>query len=319
MAVDLMAVTPNVISRGVRGKHFLFYGDISTRKTTVASSFPKSLILAAENGYKLIPGVHAQDISSWGDFKIALRQLELPAVKTAYETIVIDTVSLLADLAVQHICNLHGIKELGELEYGKGWTLFKKEFRTAINKITQLGYSVIFITHAEIKRDDTGMIVGAWPQLDKRPMEAVMALVDFALFLQKEPKDETPDTITVYAYPNLSSEIQTKTRLSTIPKRFEFNYENLEAVLEKAVTDYEEIYNFKAKQSADAKIELESFDSIKTSTINLATQLYDKPTLIEKVTTLIENALNGKRLSDTTPADLEILLALRAEFMDLVE
>ena len=185
MAVDLMAVSPNVISRGVRGKHFLFYGDISTRKTTVASSFPKSLILAAENGYKLIPGVHAQDISSWGDFKIALRQLELPAVKTAYETIVIDTVSLLADLAVQHICNLHGIKELGELEYGKGWTLFKKEFRTAINKITQLGYSVIFITHAEIKRDDTGMIVGAWPQLDKRPMEAVMALGRLCLVFAK--------------------------------------------------------------------------------------------------------------------------------------
>ena len=36
-------------------------------------------------------------------------------------------------------------------------------------------------------------IVGVWPQLDKRPMEAVILCRLWPLFLQKEPKDETPD------------------------------------------------------------------------------------------------------------------------------
>ena len=50
--MNLLEVKRNKVTRGVGNKHFLFYGDPGTRKTSVASLFPDSLILATEIGYK---------------------------------------------------------------------------------------------------------------------------------------------------------------------------------------------------------------------------------------------------------------------------
>lgn len=63
-------------------------------KTTTASKFPKSLLLAAEKGYSALPGVFAQPINSWSDFLKVLRELKDPAVKEKFETIVIDTAKI---------------------------------------------------------------------------------------------------------------------------------------------------------------------------------------------------------------------------------
>ena len=117
------------------------------------------MILAAENGHKLTP-VYTHRILVHGvTFKIALRPTRATSRKTAYETIVIDTVSLLADLAVQHICNLHGIKELGELEYGKGWTLFKKNLGLRLIKLATIRLQCYFYYPCgNQKKSDTGTL-----------------------------------------------------------------------------------------------------------------------------------------------------------------
>ena len=45
---------------------------------------PKTLLLAFERGYNALPGVMAQDITSWGEMKQVMRELKKPEIKAHY-------------------------------------------------------------------------------------------------------------------------------------------------------------------------------------------------------------------------------------------
>lgn len=325
--MDLLSIKPNVVSRGVAGKYFLFYGDPSTRKTSVASLFPKALLLATEIGYSMIPGIHAAPIKSWGEFREVVRELKRPEVQAAYQTIVIDTVGLLTDMCMKYVCDINSVKELSEVPWGQGWTQFKKEFRTQMNTIAQLGYGIVFIAHSDTKRDnESGSIVSAVPMLDKKPRESVIALVDFILFLQKEPKDNNPEEITVYAYSNLQSSIESKTRARYLAPRFEFNFENLEKEIVKAIDMYEKeeagsvtsnVINHHVEIAAQGP----SFEELKKQVLDIAgTLINDSDADIKlQASNQIAAIMKGVRVSETTQADYDKLATLKEALLEIKE
>ena len=53
---------------------------------------PSPLLLATEKGYNTIPGIIAQDITSWADVKQVARELRKAEVKAAFKSIIVDTV-----------------------------------------------------------------------------------------------------------------------------------------------------------------------------------------------------------------------------------
>lgn len=65
MAIDIFNIKPNVVTRDLSGKSFMIFGARKAGKTTIASKFPKALIMAFEKGYNFLPGVMAQPINSW--------------------------------------------------------------------------------------------------------------------------------------------------------------------------------------------------------------------------------------------------------------
>ena len=71
----------------MHGYSVFFYGEPKSGKTTIASKFPKHLILAFEKGYSAIPGAMAQPINSWSEFRKVLRQLKDPQVQEKFETV----------------------------------------------------------------------------------------------------------------------------------------------------------------------------------------------------------------------------------------
>jgi hypothetical protein len=322
--MNLLDIKPNIVSKGVKGKYFLFYGDPSTRKTTVASQFPKALLLATEIGYSMIPGVHAAPVKSWAEFRDIVRQLKDPKVQESYETIVVDTVGLLTDMCMKFICDKNGVAELSEVPWGGGWTQFKKEFRTQVNTIAQLGYGVVFIAHADIKKDnETGQITSALPMMDKKPRESVIALVDFIFFLQKEKKDGSDKDVTVYAYSKLPS-IETKTRARHLSPRFEFNFENLELEIVKAIEAHEVNGNGSPLVTAEV-VNLHSqnvsmpFDELRAAVLDIAKELttHELPEVVAAATQQITAIMKGVRISEATPAHYDSLEALREALIEV--
>ena len=322
--MNLLDIKPNVVSKGVEGKFFLFYGEPSTRKTTVATQFPKSLLLATEVGYSLIPNVHAVNITSWVVFREVLRELKRKEVMDVYNTIVIDTVGLLADMCQKYICDINGIKDLAELPWGKGWNDFKKEFRTQLNAIAQMGYAIVFIAHSEVKRDEKdNHIIAASPQLDKRPSEAVRALVDFTFFLLKEKKTENPDEVTVYAYSKLQSTIDTKSRARYLSERFEFNFENLQIEVAKAVQAYEDSQQ---GSTTDVVVNLHEedkipFETLKTAVMELATKLLatKERGIDTEAAGKIVDVMKDVRISQANESNYDQLEALQEVLLEISE
>ena len=155
---DLLNIQPHQVSRDMRGYSVFFYGEPKSGKTTTATKFPNHLLLAFEKGYNAIPGAMAQPINSWSEFRKVLRQLKNEEVQKKFETIIIDTADIAYDYCEAYICANHNVDAIGDIGYGKGYTLAGKEFDECLRKIVQLNYGLVLISHAVDKTftDESG-------------------------------------------------------------------------------------------------------------------------------------------------------------------
>ena len=120
-------------------------------KTTIATKFPKSLLLAFEKGYSAIPGVMAQPMNKWTEFKSVLTALKDPSMKQMFETIIIDTADIAYDYCCKYISQQNNVDNIADIGYGKGYGLAENEFDTCLRTIVQLDYGLVLISHAEDK------------------------------------------------------------------------------------------------------------------------------------------------------------------------
>lgn len=188
MAIDLLNVTPHQVSRDLRGYSVFFYGEPKSGKTTIATKFPRHLLLAFEKGYNAIPGAMAQPINSWSEFRKVLKQLKDPKVKEKFETIIIDTADIAYDLCEKYICQNakradggFGVDTIGDIAFGKGYTMVAKEYDECLRSIVQMDYGLVLISHSVDKtfKDEQGaefnQIV---PTLGSKPRNIVSRMCD---------------------------------------------------------------------------------------------------------------------------------------------
>ena len=186
--INLLDIAPHQVSCDLRGYSVFFYGEPKSGKTTIATKFPRHLLLAFEKGYNAIPGAMAQPINSWAEFKKVLKQLPDPKVKEKFETIIVDTADIAYDLCEKYICanakrsdGGFGVDSIGDIPFGKGYTMVAKEFDESLRSIVQMGYGLVLISHAVDKTftDETGkefnQIV---PTLGSKPRNIVSRMCD---------------------------------------------------------------------------------------------------------------------------------------------
>ena len=133
--VDLWNIKPHQVSRNLNGYIVFFYGEPKSGKTTTASKFPKSLLLAFEKGYNTLAGVMANPINSWAEFRKVLRQLKDERSKEMFSTIIVDTADIAYDYCTKYICDNarrsdggYGVDKVSDIPYGQGYGMLEKEF-----------------------------------------------------------------------------------------------------------------------------------------------------------------------------------------------
>ena len=178
MAIDILAIQPQVISRDLRSKYLLLAGPPKIGKTEFCTMAPDALVLAFEIGTNARPGAMIQKIDTWSTFKLVLRQLEKPEAKAKFSTICIDTVAIAYDLCEQFICAQNGVQKIGDIPYGGGYAALSKEFDSSLRKITMMGYGLIMTCHLKESSDENGEIIGYKPDLNNRCLKIVNGLVD---------------------------------------------------------------------------------------------------------------------------------------------
>jgi hypothetical protein len=153
--VDELPVRP--VSEVSRHRSYVLYGRSASGKTTLASTFPKPLLLldARDKGTDSIAdveGIEVMDIETWTDFETVYWYLKQHPKK--YKTIVIDTLSQVQQVAIE--------KQIGDnLEEGqragdwgtmtkRDWGTVASALKTWIINFRDLPMQVVFIAQDRV-------------------------------------------------------------------------------------------------------------------------------------------------------------------------
>lgn len=243
MGIDIFNIKPHQVSRNLRGYSVFFYGGWKTGKTTIASKFPKALLLAAEKGYNALAGVMAQPINSWAEFKKVLRQLQEDQAKAMFETIVLDTADIFYDYCTKYVCDNYprpdggfGVDSIADIRYGRGYGLVEKEFDTALRSIVQMDYGLVIISHSTDKTftDENGnqynKIV---PTLDKRANNICARMCDIVGY-SREVLDKD-NNLSIKLFMRGTPRYEAGSRFRFTPNYIDFTYDNLVKAISDAI------------------------------------------------------------------------------------
>ena len=338
--IDLTKIEPHKIKSGVQGKMFFFYGGPKVGKTSVSCQFSKPLLLAFESGYNLIDGICAAPIKNWLEIKSYVKQLSRDDVRNLYDTIIIDTVDIMWALAEKFIKTQNDVDDLTDMAYGKGYRKVREEFQDIINQLGQMGYTLIFISHAERKDyvDALGVThSGITCTLDKRPREIIAGLVDVMTFINEEPDASGNNRSVAYLRGGLHGEnkieIEAGSRYNEgLPIKINFNYDELV----KAIQSADEVMASSGiKLSSKNKTVLEEIKEDKKDIKRPFSEVYKETTAVldtlknkiiegdaelqSKVSNIIESYLGiGKKITEATPAQQELVEAALKDLKELI-
>lgn len=330
MSIDIFNITPHEVSRNLQGYTVLFYGEPKTGKTTIASQFPKALLLAFEVGYLAIPGIKAQPINKWSEFKQVLKQLKDDKAHEQFDNIIIDTADICYDLCEKYICNQEGVDTINQIPYGGGYSKAGKEFDEALRSIPQMGYGLVMISHSQDKtfKDENGeeynQIV---PTLANRPRLIVDRMSDIIGYAH--PVQEEDGSTHTVLYMRGTPRFVAGSRFKYTPEFIEFTYDNLVNAIGDAIDKQAEAMNGKfvtdARTDAYQKKESPKFEDMMTEFKDLTKKIQDaageefKTKWTPKITHIVDKYLGkGKKVNDCTEAQSEQLELILSDLKDAV-
>jgi hypothetical protein len=319
--IDIFNLQPTTISRDLKGKYICLFGKPKVGKTTFAAQAPNNLLLAFEKGYNAISGIKAQDINRWADFKMVLKQLERPEAQEMYDTVTIDTVGIMWEMCEQYICAQNQVTSIGDIPWGKGYSLCKREFESCLRKITMLGYGLIIIAHVDKrieKKDDESEIEIVSPAIPKRAYEIVNQLVDIIGYIDVVYDDDgsskrilcTRSTPTVMA----------GSRFPYLPPKIPFGYKELTNAVADAIEKSEKLDGAVIVDSVERTEDDErSFEEVQDEGRVLWTKLVEaNPANAQRVMKIVENIFGRQmKLSEIQEDQKDLFELVIAEMKTL--
>ena len=228
--IDIFALEPSKISRDLKGKFLLIYGQPKTGKSTFGSQLPRALFMNFEQGTNALAGIKSQPILRWTDAKKVLTQLRKPQAKEIYDTIVVDTASIAWQLCEKYICQRENVDSIRDVPWGQGWNMLKQEFSEFWREITLLGFGILFIAHSKDKptemRDEDGeAITAVCPDLPNQCYTIINSIVDIIGYLQVQMN---PDgTSERYLYTRSTPTVFAGSRYQYLKPKIPFGYQEL--------------------------------------------------------------------------------------------
>ena len=311
MAIDLLNIQPHKVSTDLSGYITYIYGAPKTGKTTLATQMPGAILIAFEAGYNALPGVMAQDVTTWGEMKTVFRELKKPAVKEAYKAVIIDTIDIAAEKCQKYICQQYGIDNLGDLGYGKGWSAYKQEFNEVFRGIAQLGYAVFFLGHDKevtIGEGDNERIV-IRPALSASTKTVIAGMADVYGYAH-QVKANAMSVLTLRC---TDGSIECGGRFKYIPNEIEMSYDNLanavQEAIEKEAAEHDGKFVTNERQTIT---EAPTFDftALIDEFNSLVQYLMEKDQMkfAPLITSIVDKYLGkGKKVGDATPEQAEFI------------
>ena len=268
-------------------------------------------------------GIYKINITSWKDFKLAVKQLANDKVKEKFQFLGIDTVDIAFDLCEQYICSTNGVQAIGDIPYGGGWAKLKKEFSKIFRDIAMMGYGIIFISHAQEKTikengEEYSRIIPACPSI---AANIVNKLVDFIIYIGIEydgPEDETGER---YMYFKGNKYMQAGSRFRYIPEKVKFGYQELVDAVNDAIDKQVGADGAVEKGDNFYQSEIRPFDEVMAEAKEIWGKILNKDdsdATVSEMNHIIEKNFGSQvLLSQTAPAQQDALELTVSDLEDL--
>lgn len=328
---DIMNPKISKVVDGIEGKCILFHSnERKVGKTYQACQMPKPYYLRFEQGINAIGGIPYADLTSWGDFKKINKQLTNPKtldkVKELYKCIIFDTVDVAIKWCDQYICASQGVLRLNDGNDGYGlWKEYENEWFKEINKLTNAGFCVLFISHSEEKKQKESITgeeyIQMCPKGDKRTIDLILDLVDFIGYIKGNGFSENGEEIPSSIYFANTKEFMGGSRFKYMPKVIkEYTAENLQKAIKDAVLREEKESGIKAitfeEQKEIEKCDILTYEELIETIEPLIVKLWkDKK---QEVSDIVEEYLGiGVKVRDATKRQCPQLEMILSDLQDL--
>ena len=320
--IDLLSLEPQRISRDLKGKYILLYGLPGVGKTSLASEFKNVLIAGFEMGTNALNNVYVQPIKTWKDWRDMVKQLcTKDALKDKFDSIAIDTADFAWDLCVKWICSQNGVEKLGDIPWGGGYDLAKKEYTQTFRDLTYSGYGLVFISHSTEKTyknekgEDYTQIV---PALPNRPFDIVNKMVDIIAYIREIPV-EIGDKVENKRYMFLRGDQRflAKSRFKYIKPRIELSYQGLVDAIFEAI-DEEVAHTGGTASNEENPYTKQNFEEIMEDAKQLWGQVVQNDKTEQALAILKEEFGKPTRFSEILPEQTKELNAALIKIRDLI-
>ena len=324
MAINLMALEPHKVSRDLSGYITFIYGPAKCGKTTFGSQMPGALLLAFERGYNALPGVIAQDITTWGEMKQVVRELKKPEVKERFKSLIVDTADIAADCCQKYMCNQLGIENIGDGGWSvNGWAKYKKEFEDTFRTLTQLGYAVVFISHDK-EKTIAPQNAKEYQQIGSSMQSSALSIIENMsdIIGYAHPKMTENGTRMVLTLRSNDNSIRCGCRFKHIRPEIDFNYQALTNALNEAIDrEAAETNNQFVTDERQATVIIKEYDyeALMAEFQDIAGQLMERAAATNgpKITQIIEKYLGkGKKITETTRDQAEFVYLIVNEIKE---
>ena len=240
--LDLKNLKKHTISKSFRSKSALIFGSPKVGKSTFASGAEKVLFFNFENGTEFLPLEHDPiPIQKWTEFKNYLKQLRDPEIQAMFHTLVIDTVTIAAQLVEKYVCMQNNVENIKDIPYGAGYGMPAAEFFNVFHEISMMGYGIIFLAHTKTQYsdyvDEKGeKIQQVTADVDKRIFSVLNGMCDIIAYAEKQ-YDPITKTMTrvLYTDADAPDKVTGGRCCQYFPKVIPLDYKIFEKELEKAV------------------------------------------------------------------------------------
>lgn len=257
--------------------------------------------------------------------KQLVRELKKPEVRERFQSIIIDTVDILADLCQKYICQQLGIEVMGEGGFtNNSWSRYKKEFEEVCRSITMMGYALVFISHSKRTEDNKTNEVTIRPSLQSSALAIVENMADLYGYAHaiKQADGTTKVVLTLRSGDNISC----GGRFKYIDSEVEFSYPAVAKALTDAIDREAKATNGKyvteAREVASVQKEYD-YDAMIADFNNMTNDLMtkDKAYYGPRIVQIIERYLGkGKKIADTNRDQAELVYLIDSDIRaELIE
>ena len=157
-------------------------------------------------------------------------------MKQKFDTISLDTVRLAWDRCIEYICDKNDVEKINDIPYGGGYSEARKEFEKMIVAITQMGYGLVIIAHADIHLEADPDNANAevrvlGPAVPKKVADIVNRLVDITAYINVDKNGER------WLYLRSTPTIMAKSRFRYTPDRIPMGYDSLVNAIADAIEE----------------------------------------------------------------------------------